>query len=162
MAAVRATLAGFPALISCLYLAFMSGLNRVATGAGNVDGLADVGSAAADESATGPATRLSRHRRKACETCRLPRFEGAEFGHFDEQGESGYGRDARNAGQNCEPLGEVGIGLNLLEDRRLDRRDLAFDLFETLRIVAFHNGAARTLPRFLAAVRSFTRASRAR
>ena len=34
MTAVRATLAGFPAEVSCLYLAFMSGLNRVATSAG--------------------------------------------------------------------------------------------------------------------------------
>jgi hypothetical protein len=85
----------------------------------------------------------------ACETCRLPRFEGSEFGHFDEQGESGYGRDARNAGQNCEPLGEVGIGLNLLEDRRLDRRDLAFDLFEALRIVAFQQRRCQDLAAIL-------------
>ena len=34
MTGVRATLAGLPALISCLYLAFMSGLKRVATRAG--------------------------------------------------------------------------------------------------------------------------------
>jgi hypothetical protein len=68
--------------------------------------------------------RLSRHRRKACETCGVRRFEGAELGNFDEQGEGGDGRQARNAGQNWEPLGEIRISLNLLEDRRLDRRDL--------------------------------------
>ena len=61
-----------------------------------------------------------------------------------------------------EPLGEVGIGLNLLEDRRLDRRDLAFDLFEALRIVAFQQRRGKDLATILAAVRSFTRASRAR
>ena len=41
-----------------------------------------------------------------------------EFWHFDEQGKSCEGRDACNAGQDCEPLGEIRIGLNLLEDRR--------------------------------------------
>jgi hypothetical protein len=43
-------LAGFPALISCLYLAFMSGL-KGRNQRGHGDGLADVGSAAADEGA---------------------------------------------------------------------------------------------------------------
>ena len=47
---------------------------------GDVGGLADAGSVAADEGATGPATWLSRHRRKACETCGLHRFEAAELG----------------------------------------------------------------------------------
>ena len=42
-------------------------------------------------------------------------------------------------------LGEIGIGLNLLEDRRLDRRDLAFDLFEALRIVAFQQRRGKDL-----------------
>jgi hypothetical protein len=59
-------------------------------------------------------------------------------------------------------LGEVGIGLNLLEDRRLDRRDLAFTLFETLCVVAFQQWRGKALPRFLTAVGSLTEASRAR
>ena len=42
-------------------------------------------------------------------------------------------------------MGEIGIGLNLLEDRRLDRRDLAFDLFEALRIVAFQQRRGKDL-----------------
>jgi hypothetical protein len=73
-------------LVLGLHVWIESGLDQ----RGHVDSLADVGSAAAEEGATDPATRLSRHRRKACETCRLPRFEGAEFGHFDEQGEAAY------------------------------------------------------------------------
>ncbi len=137
-------MAGLPALISCSYLAFM-GFKSGCDERRHVDGLADAGSAAADEGAIGPTARLSRHRRKACETCRLSRFEGAEFGHFDEQGEGGYGRDPRNAGQNCEPLGEIWIVLNLLEDRRLDRRNLAFDLFEALRIVALQQRRGKHL-----------------
>ena len=80
----------------------------------------------------------------------------------DKQGEGGYGRDAGNAGQNCEPLGEVGIGLNLLEDRRLDRRDLAFDLFEALCIVAFQQRRGKDLAAILGGGSVFTRASRAR
>jgi hypothetical protein len=106
---------------------------RIETGrdeGGHGEGLADIGSAAADEGATGPAAGLSRHGRKACETCGLPWFKGAEVGHFDEQGEGGEGRAVWNAGQDCEPLGEIRIGLNLLDDLRLDRRDVAFDLFE--------------------------------
>jgi hypothetical protein len=102
---------------------------------GHGESLAHAGASAADEGATVPAARLSHHRRKACETSGLFRFEGAELEHFDQQGEGGYGRDARNTGQDREPLGEVGIGLNLLEDRRLDRRDLASTLFDTLCIV---------------------------
>ena len=51
--------------------------------------------------------------------------------------------------ENSEPLGEVGIGLNLLEDRRLDRRDLAFDLFEALRIVAFQQRRGKDLATIL-------------
>ena len=118
---------------------------------GDAGGLADAGSVAADEGATGPATWLSRHRGKACETCGLHRFEAAELGNFDEQGEGGDGRQARNAGQDRESLGEVRISLNLLEDRRLDRRDLAFNLFEALRILALQRWRGKDL----AAVRRF-------
>jgi hypothetical protein len=58
-------------------------------------------------------------------------------------------------------LGEIRIGLNLREDLRLDRRDVAFDLFEGAG-ARFNIGAVRILPRLLAAVRPFTRASGAR
>jgi hypothetical protein len=64
-------------------------------------------------------------------------FEGTELGHFDKQGEGGNGREAGNAGQDCEPSGKT---RSVLEDLRLDRRDVALDLFETLRIVAFQQG----------------------
>src|ERR1700683_4020209 len=91
-------LRGLPGIDQLLGLGLHVGIESGRDQGWHVDGLADVGSAAADEGATGPATRLSRHRRKACETCRLPRLAGAEFGHFDEQGEGGYGRGARNVG----------------------------------------------------------------
>jgi hypothetical protein len=52
-------------------------------------------------------------------------FEGTELGHLDKQSEGGNGREAGNAGQDCEPSGKITIGLNLLEDLRLDRRDVA-------------------------------------
>lgn len=111
----------------------------------HVDGLADARPAAVDEGASDPPAGLSRDGRKACETCGLPFFEGTKLGHFDKQGEGGNGREAGNAGQDCEPLGKITIGLNLLEDLRLDRRDVALDLFETLRIVAFQQGRAKDL-----------------
>jgi hypothetical protein len=160
MTAVRASLAGFPCAGELLVLGLHA---RIETGRdeGGHGDLADALSTAADGGATGPAARLSRHGRKACETCGLPRFKGAELGHFDEQGEGGDGRAASNAGQDCEPLGETRIGLNLREDLRLDRRDMAFDPFEG-DCARFNIGAVRILPRLLAAARPFTRASRAR
>ena len=102
----------------------------------HVDGLADCGSASPDEGASGPAAGLPGYRREAGETCGLACLEGAELGHFDEQGEGGYGRDARNAGEDCEPLGEIGVNLDLLEDCRLDCRHLAIDLLEQAACVA--------------------------
>lgn len=76
----------------------------------------------------------------------VPWFEGAELGHFDEQGGGGDGQEARNAGQDCEPVGEIRIGLNLLEDLHLDRRDVAFDVFEAYcALWGFNNGAVRIL-----------------
>ena len=123
-----------------------------------------LGAAAADEGASGPAAGLSRHRRKACETCGLPWFEGAELGHFDQQGEGGDGRHARNAGQDCEPVGRDW-------DRPRTCSRIAASIAVIWRLIcsrrcavlAFQQRArSRTLPRFLAAVRSFTRASRAR
>jgi hypothetical protein len=89
MTAVRASLAGF----SCAGELLVLGLHvRIETGCdeGGHGDPADTLSTAADEGATGPAARLSRHGRKACETCGLP-WLGAELGHFDEQGEGGDG-----------------------------------------------------------------------
>jgi hypothetical protein len=51
--------------------------------------------------------------------------------------------DARNAGEDCEPLGEIGVSSDLLEDWSLDRRDLAVDLFETLRILTLQQGLGK-------------------
>ena len=64
-----------------------------------------------------PAAGLPGNRREAGETCSLGCLEGAELRHFDEQSEGGYGRDARNAGEDCEPLGEIGVSSDLLELR---------------------------------------------
>ena len=139
-----ATLAGFPALVSWSYLAFKSGLKRVATG-WHVDGLADSCSASSDEGASAPTAGLPGDWREAGETCSLACLEGAELRHFDEQGEGGYGRDARNAGEDCEPLGEIGVSSDLLEDCRLDRRHLAIDLFEALRILTPQQGGGQNL-----------------
>jgi hypothetical protein len=83
--------------------------------------------------------------------CRATGARPAPFEAADEQGEGGDGRQARNAGQDRESLGEVRISLNLLEDRRLDRRDLAFNLFEALRILALQRWRGKDL----AAVRRF-------
>ena len=47
------------------------------------------------------------------------------------------------------------------ENCRFDGHDLAIDLLEALSIGRFNSGSVRAFPRFLAAVRSFTRASRA-
>ena len=106
----------------------------------HVDGLADSGSASSDEAVSGPAAGLPGDWREAGETCRLAYIEGAELGHFDEQGEGGDGRHARNAGQDGEPLGEIGASSDLLEDCRLDRRHLAIELFEALRILTLQQG----------------------
>ena len=95
-------------------------------------------------------------------TCGLSGVEDAEFRHFNEQGKGGQGRDAWNGGEDREPSGEIGVGVDLLEDRGLDRRHLAFDLFEALGVLTLQRGAFRAFLRFLAAVRSFTKASRAR
>jgi hypothetical protein len=125
-------------------LAFKSGLKRVATG-WHVDGLADIGSASSDEGASAPTAGLPGDWREAGETCSLACLEGAELRHFDEQGEGGYGLDARNAGEDCEPLGEIGVSSDLLEDCRLDRRHLAIDLFEALRILTPQQGGGQNL-----------------
>jgi hypothetical protein len=115
----------------------------------------------ADEGATVPAARLSRHRRKACETYGLSGFEGAELEHFDQQGEGGYGRDARNTGQDREPLGEVGIGLTC--SRIAASIAVIWRLLCSIRYALwFQQWRGKALPRFLTAVRSFAEASRAR
>ena len=98
MTAVRASLAGFPCAGELLVLGLHARIETGRDEGGHGGGLADIGSTAADERATGPAAGLSRHRRKACETCGLP-WLGAELGHFDEQGEGGDGREAWNAGK---------------------------------------------------------------
>ena len=72
-----------------------------------------------------PAAGLPGNRREADEACGLGCLEGAELRHFDEQSEGGYGRDAGNAGEDCEPLGEIGVSSDLREDCRLDRGHLA-------------------------------------
>ena len=63
---------------------------------------------------------------RPCETGGLSGVEAAEFRHFDEQGEGDPGRLARIANRREE----IGVGVDLLEDRSLDGRHLAFDLFE--------------------------------
>ena len=98
--------------VFCLHVRIEPGRNE----GGHVDSLADRGSASPDEGASGPAAGLPGYRREARETCSLACLKGAELRHFDEQGEGGYGRDARNAGEDCEPLGEIGVSSDLLED----------------------------------------------
>jgi hypothetical protein len=67
---------------------------------------------------------------------------------FDEHGEgSGRGRDA---GQDREPVGGISIGLKLLEDRGLDRRDPVFSMVEALRILALQQRCGEIVPQFLA------------
>ena len=83
----------------------------------------------------------------------LAGFEGAEL----QQGEGGDG--AGNVGQDGEAIGEARVGFDNLENCGFDRRDLPLDLFETLSILTLQQ-RERAFPRFLAAVRSFTRASR--
>ena len=64
--------------------------------------------------------------------------------------------------QDGEAIGEACVGFDNLEDCGFDCRDLAIDLFEALSILTFRAARAPgAFPRFLAAVRSFTRASRA-
>jgi hypothetical protein len=76
--------------------------------------------------------RIGGRRREACETCSLSGVR-----RFDEQGEGVDGRHARNAGQDREVSDEACIRSGNFEDCRIDRRDLTFDLIETLGILAF-------------------------
>jgi len=103
------------------------------------------GSASSDNGVSAPAAGPPGDWREACETCRLACIEGAELGHFYEQGEGGDDRHARYAGQDGEPLGEIGVSPDLLEDCRLDRRHLAIDLFEALRILTLQQGGGQNL-----------------
>ena len=79
-----------------------------------------------------PTAGLPGNRREADEACGLGCLEGAELRHFDEQSEGGYGRDAGNAGEDCEPLGEIGVSSDLREDCRLDRGHLTNALWPLL------------------------------
>jgi hypothetical protein len=99
-------------------------------------------------------------KRKACEARGPPCIEGAELGDFDEHGEGG-GR-GRDDGQDREPLGAISIGLKLLEDRGLDRRDPVFDLVEALRILALRQRCGENRAAVLGDVWSLPKASRAR
>ena len=104
--------------------------------------------------------RLSGDRREACEVGGLAGFEGVELGHCDQQGKGGNGGYAGNAGEDGEAISEARVGFDDLEDRRFDSGHLPIDLFEAPSVLTFQQ-SARTFPRFLAAVQSFTRASRA-
>ena len=79
----------------------------------HVEGPADGGSPSSDEGVSGPSAGLPGDRGEACKAGGLCGVEDAEFGHFDEQGEGGHGRDAWNADEDCEPSGEIGVGVFL-------------------------------------------------
>ena len=50
---------------------------------------------------------MARDGSKAGEACGMAGFERAEFGHFDEERESGDLSESRDARQNGEAFGEV-------------------------------------------------------
>jgi hypothetical protein len=65
----------------------------------HVEGLANAGAAASNKGAAVPASGLARDRREPDETCGLACFKGAEFRHFDQQGEGGDVGDALCGGE---------------------------------------------------------------
>src|ERR1700722_16459835 len=101
----------------------------------HIESLAQGGATATNEGASSPASRLARDRRQPDETCRLARFESAEFGHFDQQGEDGDVGDAGNAGQDGEAIREADVGFDNPENCRFDGSNLSIDLFEPLSVV---------------------------
>ena len=97
----------------------------------------------------------------ACEVGGVAGFEGAELRHCDRQGKGGDVGDTGNTDQDGEAIGEARVSFDNLEDCGFDCRDLPIDLFEALSILTLQQRERQSFPRFLAAVRSFTRASRA-
>jgi hypothetical protein len=85
--------------------------------------------------APSPAAGLACDWRKPNEASRLTCFEGAEFRHFDQQGEGSDVGDAWNAGQDGETIGEASVGFDDLEDCRFDNSDLTIDLLEALGVL---------------------------
>jgi len=104
---------------------------------------------------------LARDGRKTCKARGLSGFEGSKFGHFNQQSEGGDPRDARNARQDGEAFGELRIGFDEGENGRVDGGDLTLIWSRRCTFCRFNSANVRILARFLAAVRSLTRASRA-
>jgi hypothetical protein len=80
---------------------------------------------------------LARDGRKTCKARGLSGFESSKLGHFDQQSEGGDPRDAGDARQDREAVGEFRIGFDEGENGRVDGGDLTFDLVEALRILPF-------------------------
>ena len=165
MIAVRATFAGFPAVDELGVFGLQVWVEAGGDEGRHVERLADVGATAANEGAAGPASGLSGDRRKAGEAWRPGRPRGCRARAFrSASAKAVMLRDAGNASQDGEAFGEVGVGLDdVAHARRLRPPTICRSIWSRRwAFWRFSSDRMRTLARFLAAVRSLTRASRAR